>query len=90
MWGKKKLASNRYVIGKAGGILLIFSDNCGYSTQQAVVSLRVSHTGEPKVLSMKSVYSITLNSNDMWYLSQEYKIGLVTENQSTRLTILTD
>jgi len=27
MWGKKNLASNRYVVGKAGGILLIFSDN---------------------------------------------------------------
>ena len=37
--GKKNLASNRYVTGKAGGILLIFSDNCGYSTQQAVVPL---------------------------------------------------
>ena len=88
--GKKNLASNRYVTGKVGGILLIFSDNCGYSTQQAVVPLRVSHTGEPKVLSIKSVYSITLYSNDMWYLCQEYKIGLVSENQSTWLTILTD
>ena len=56
---EENLASHRYVIGKGGDILSVFSDNCGYSSLASGGVLKVSGIVEPKALWM--TFSVTLN-----------------------------
>ena len=68
---KTNLASHMYVVRKGKGILITYSDKCGFFClilhHNLIISdfIEVSKTVESEILSMKFLYSSLLKSLDL-------------------------